>query len=56
MCAGDRTMEPREETDASGNIMEHGVDAEVYQHERRDTWRLWEIALQSEECAVEPSD
>lgn len=36
--------------------MEYGVDGESYQHECRDTRRLWEMSLQSKEHAVEHYD
>ncbi|CAF9919343.1 MAG: hypothetical protein ALECFALPRED_001130 [Alectoria fallacina] len=56
-CTGDGTIEPPwEETDPSGHIINYGVDGEGYQHECRDTRRLWEASLQSEEHAVKPWD
>lgn len=38
------------------SILKYRVDGEGYRHECRDTRRLWEASLQSEEHAVESWD
>lgn len=53
ICAADSTIEPPwEDTDADGDVLHYGFDGVGYQHQCRDTSKLWEASARSEERAV----